>query len=95
MATIVDLMQWRLRQRDRPRGTGASEAGEADEGMDRLDRAVDRLSALVAGRLDATGRVERRVETELLAIIGELTMGLVGEAAGRAERLAKRLERTG
>jgi hypothetical protein len=33
------------------------------------------------------------VETELLAIVGELTVGLTREAADRAERLADELAR--
>ena len=58
-----------------------------------MERAMDRLYPLVSRTLDASGSVEPRVETELLAIMGELTIGLLGEAAGRAERLAQRLER--
>jgi hypothetical protein len=47
----------------------------------------------VVGAVDGKGRLESRIETELLAIIGELTVGLVGEAATRAERLAEQLAR--
>jgi hypothetical protein len=95
MGSFVDLDEWRRRH---PRsGTGACGCtrpglGERDrEGLDRLDLAVQRLSPLVDRALEVGGRMEPRVETELLAIIGELTVGLIGEAAGRAERLAQRL----
>lgn len=66
----------------------------ADEvAVDRLDEAVQRLHALVSGALDGRGSLEPRVETELLAILGELTVGLTKEAADRAERLADHLAR--
>ena len=39
-----------------------------------------------------SGRISRRVESELLAITGAVTAGLPEEAAERAERLAERLE---
>ena len=57
----------------------------------RLDRAIERLHHLVSGVLESSGRLQPRVETELLAIMGELTVGLIPEAASRAERLADRL----
>ena len=44
---------------------------------------------------DGQGHVRSQVETELLAIMGELTMDLVNEAAARAERLAERLATKG
>ncbi len=62
-----------------------------DPAVARLDRAVERLHGLVAGALDGRGRLTPGVETELLAIMGELTVGLIPEAADRAERLAARL----
>ena len=62
-----------------------------DPAVARLDRAVERLHGLVSGALDGRGRLTPGVETELLAIVGELTVGLIPEAADRAERLATRL----
>ena len=62
-----------------------------DPAVARLDRAVDRLHGLVSGALDGRGRLTPSVETELSAIMGELTVGLIPEAADRAERLAARL----
>lgn len=60
--------------------------------VDRLERAVDRVHGLLAGLLEANGKLEAPVETELLAIMGELSIGLVDEAAFRAERLAHALD---
>jgi hypothetical protein len=57
----------------------------------RLERAVERLDRATSTVLAARGRLESNVETQLLALMGELSMGLVAEAAGRAERLADRL----
>jgi hypothetical protein len=55
----------------------------------RLERAVSRLERqLELG----SGRIGRRVESELLAITGAVSAGLPEEAAERAERLAERLE---
>jgi len=56
-----------------------------------LEAAIGRLSPLVSRALDLDHRLEPRIETELLAIMGELTVGLVAAATGRAERLADRL----
>jgi hypothetical protein len=64
-----------------------------DKGIDRLDRAVQRLQAVLSAVLEKRGRVAPRVETELLAIMGEVTIGLLGEAAARAERLTASMAR--
>ena len=101
---VVDLAEWRRSRRavedQAPAEAEAHgragllrfpEAAADEVEADRLERAVDRVHALVSRALDAQGRLQPRVETELLAIMGELTVGLVGEAAVRAERLADRL----
>ena len=62
-----------------------------DPTVARLEVAIQRLHRVISLALDARGRLEPKVETELLAIMGELTVGLVTEAASRAERLADRL----
>ena len=101
MSAVVDLTAWRARRSGHPSGaavggpdTSAQEEGRWDDpAVDRLDHAVQRLRRLVVGAVDGKGRLESRIETELLAIIGELTIGLVGEAATRAERLAEQLAR--
>ena len=85
MGQVVDFDEW-LKSRG-----GSSSDPEAGPDVQRLERAVQRLHTLVSRALDSSGRVQTKVETELLAIMGELTVGLVGEAAQRAERLADRL----
>ena len=47
--------------------------------------------ALVSEHVGRGRRLGPSVETELLAIMGELTVGLVRQAAQRADRLAERL----
>jgi len=92
MASVVDLQAWRREHRPRA-GHPASGRGRADPGdLEQLERAVERLAPLVESALIAPGQVHPRIETELLAIIGELTVGLIAEATGRAERLARRLK---
>jgi len=90
MGTVVDLAGWRRKR------SGAEDAfGEPpdEEASGRLERAIIRLSGFVSAALDSQGRLRPRVETELLAIIGELSVGLTSEAASRAERLAAQLAR--
>jgi hypothetical protein len=88
MDNVVDLIAWRAAHgASAPIGDGSPARGER---LDRLERAVERLSELVP-RLDPTGGLEPKVETELLAIMGEITMGLTADAARRAERLAQSL----
>ncbi|MGH2554384.1 MAG: hypothetical protein ACRDHO_01525 [Actinomycetota bacterium] len=96
MDEVVSLEEWRRRRQDL--------ATEQDEravhpagrthpaGMARLERAVDRLHELVGVEVRAKGRLTPPVETELLAILGELTIDMIPEAAARAERLASRLD---
>jgi len=96
MSAIVDLAAWKERRAaEGAPSQDLAEAGPPDGrvDVDRLDQAVERLHSLVSGRLDGDGRVEAGVETELLAIMGELAVGLIPEAASRAERLAAQLAR--
>ena len=58
---------------------------------ERLERAVDRLDRATNGVIQARGRLGPGVETQLLALIGELSVGLISQATERAERLADRL----
>lgn len=92
MDRVIDLAAWRrlraVQAGAHPAGAGG---GEADRRVARLERAVERLHSLVSKAVDRDGRLEGRVETELLAIMGQLTVGSVGDAASRAERLADRL----
>jgi hypothetical protein len=108
MGSVVDLTEWRrVRDEtapavgsepgeglDHPAGRGSQEHADSPAGVERLERAVKRLHEVVSQALDLSGQVQPQVETELLAIMGELTMGLVTDAAVRAERLADRLAET-
>jgi hypothetical protein len=88
MDAVIDLAEWR-RQRDVPESPQSAGIAQHVD-LARLERAVERIHELVVGATDAGG-LAPAVETELLAILGELTIDLVGEAAARAERLAARL----
>ena len=57
--------------------------------MQRLDRAVERLDAIVRRR---PGRMAPTVERELLLIARAVSSGMPLDAADRAERLADLLE---
>ena len=84
MAPVVELERWR---RERREARAPLEAEEA-----RLERAVERLDGLLE-ELGWSRRAPSWVVTELLAIQGAVSMGLVEEAAVRAETLAARSER--
>jgi hypothetical protein len=92
MDDVIDLAAWRrlraVQSGAHPAGTGGS---DADRRVARLERAVERLHSLVSKAVGRDGKLEGPVETELLAIMGQLTVGSVGDAAARAERLADRL----
>lgn len=83
MADVVDLERWRLR-----REPGGRDAGPRA----RLTSAVERLETVLA-RLGWNREAPGWVVTELLAIQGAMSLGMVDEAAGRAESLAARSER--
>ncbi len=89
MDAVIDLEEWRRRRE----AVDSPTSEEVDQHVDlaRLERAVERVHELVGMATDGGGRLGPAVETELLAILGELTIDLVGEAAARAERLAARL----
>jgi hypothetical protein len=70
---------------------GNGETAARDRELEMLDGAVQRLHLVVSQTLGHGHQLEGRIETELLAIMGELTVGLVVEATRRAERLADRL----
>ena len=91
MSSIIDFTAWRRRRQDAGEGPEALEPDPQDPSVTRLEEAIQRLHSLVSLALDGRGRLLPKVETELLAIMGELTVGLVPEAAFRAERLADRL----
>lgn len=79
---VIDFEAWR-------RGRPQAPRSDDRDPLTRLEAAIERLGVLVE---EGTGRIARRVESELLAITGAVTAGLVEEAADRAERLVARLE---
>lgn len=88
MGIVIDLAEWRGGRE----ATGSAGAGSvAPEAMERLEAAVERLRGAVEGAAAPSGRIDAETETEVLAIIGELTTGDVAHAALRAERLTDRL----
>ena len=86
MGDVVDIGAWR---RSRPEAAEGRSSAERD--LEALERAVQRLQSLVSQKGGREGQLGGTVETELLAIMGELTVGLVRDATRRAERLAGRL----
>ena len=92
MGSVVDLAGWQNARQSLVPEAETTEETHRVEGVVRLERAADHLHLLVTKTLDRGRRLEPHFETELLAIIGEVTIGLVKEAAARAERLAGRLE---
>jgi hypothetical protein len=94
MDSIINLADWRRRREGEDDTAGPPDGPDAeseDPSVIRLEGAIQRLHGLVSLALDGRGRLETKVETELLAIMGELTVGLINQAATRAERLADRL----
>lgn len=84
MADVVDLGRWRLGRR----GAGGRGTGQRT----RLTAAVERLDAALA-HLGWNREAPGWVVTELLAIQGAMSLGMVDEAADRADSLAARSER--
>jgi hypothetical protein len=78
MVGVIDLAEWRRAHADRP-------------GEERLDGAITRLEASLAG--GGWDPPPPWLLTELLAIQGCLSVGLLEDAAWRAERLAIRTDR--
>jgi hypothetical protein len=102
MSEIVDLLAWkRSHLAPAPRVTQVGGVGPdhhveqaadgADPEMRRLESAVRRLDALTSRTIRRRGRLSAQIETELLAILGELSMGLLDAACERSERLVARL----
>ena len=77
MGTVISLEAWRQ---------------DRDDPSDRLESAVAELDELLAG-LPARRLADPDIERELLAITGAVSVGLLDDAADRAERLTDRLTR--
>lgn len=88
MGTVTDLSRWQA-QRAR---TASLRSPVTVDAVRRLERAVGRLDPAVANVAAPDGTVDPRIETELLAITGAVSMGETDVALERAERLADRLE---
>jgi hypothetical protein len=88
MGTVTDLRRWRA-QRER---TAAARSVVTVDAVRRLERAVRRLDPAVANIAAPDGTVDPRIETELLAITGAVSIGETDQALERAERLADKLE---
>jgi hypothetical protein len=84
MGTVTDLTRWRAQRPRTPRSPV--------DAVRLLERAVGRLDPAVANVAAPDGTVDPRIETELLAITGAVSMGETDVALERAERLADRLE---
>jgi hypothetical protein len=83
MAEIIQLGAWRARRE-------AEHA--APEAVVRLERAISRLDGLLERVSGGARKPDTRLETEMLAITGAISAGMVDRAAVLAEDLARRLE---
>lgn len=83
MAEIIQLGAWRER-REAERS--------APEAVERLERAISRLDGLLERVTGGAPKPDTRLETEMLAITGAISAGMVDRAAVLAEDLARRLE---
>jgi hypothetical protein len=69
----------------------AGDPANADEPIRRLDRAVGSIDEIISKISCRGAGLGSNVETELLALVGEISLGLIDAAADRAERLASGL----
>jgi hypothetical protein len=79
MGTVISIEEWRERHR-----------AELDDPAERLEQAVAELDDVLQ-ELPASRRSEQTIERELLAITGAVSIGMLEDAAERAERLRERL----
>lgn len=89
MGEVIDFERWsaeRARGGGRPPRTMVE--GWLDPAVHRLDRAVTRIDRITTRVQARGGSLAPDVETELLALVGQISLGMVDEAASRAERLA-------
>ena len=91
MGQVIDLQAWRTANAD-----PLLDEDDAPEGeVSRLEEAVDALRIVITSRPRRPRRAaDAFIENELLAIIGAVTVGSLGTAVERVERLTTRLRRT-
>src|SRR3954470_2183035 len=82
MAEIIELGAWRKRR---------EVEGPAPE-VERLERAIARLDDILERVTGRAPKADPRLETDMLAISGAISAGMVDRAAVLAEELARRLE---
>ena len=91
MGQVIRIDRWRERAASGPDASPAPDAQPDPSSVDRLEQAVQRLDRLTGGMLRSGDRLDPSTETALLAIVGEMSMGRVDEAAARTEDLVQRL----
>jgi hypothetical protein len=74
-----------------PHGDAPSLPADPADPIGRLERAVNRIDEITAKISPRGSGLGSSVETELLALVGEISLGLIDDAADRAERLASGL----
>jgi hypothetical protein len=72
-------------------GVSPSPPADLADPIGRLERAVNRIDEITAKFSPRGSGMGSNVETELLALVGEISLGLIDDAADRAERLASGL----
>jgi hypothetical protein len=82
MADIIELGTFRNRR----------EAEQHAPEVERLERAIARLDGILERVTGHTPAADPRLETDMLAISGAISAGMVDRAAVLAEELARRLE---
>src|SRR4051794_23465125 len=82
MAEIVQLGAWRERK----------QAERSAPEVERLERAIARLDGILERVTGQKPAADSRLETDMLAISGAISAGMVDRAAVLAEELARRLE---
>jgi|1185.fasta_scaffold1036044_2 hypothetical protein len=79
---VIEMAAWRERR----------EAAQPAPEVERLERAIARLDGILERVTGHTPSADPRLETDMLAISGAISTGMVDRAAVLAEELAKRLE---
>lgn len=89
MGEVLRIDEWKAGRAGR--GRGRRGPGSPAPAIERLERAIRRLDGLTGGILEGGGALDPETEAALLAIVGQVSMGQVEEAAARTEDLVQRL----